>query len=200
VSASFRRKELEARTYKPLINQMIIPLNDESGVVEKVIDNLTIAPSTILVEESQRRIPMKEHWGDLEALLHQLSNNTIVVFNAFLVDRTFAERKDARPRDGEAESRHAQVLQASKVLFVKVVVRCGDVGGGVVCDLVDDAVAEEVPDRWAFAFGVDGALLGISNARLFPYSSTRLTSIWKAEEATPQEKPSGSEAVLKFCS
>jgi len=53
-------------------------------------------------------------------------------------------------------------------LFVKIVVGCGDVGGGVVGDLVDDAVAEEVPDRGAFALGVDGTLSRVSNARLLP--------------------------------
>jgi hypothetical protein len=57
-------------------------------------------------------------------------------------------------------------------LFVEVVVGSGDVGGGVVGDLVDDTVAEEVPDRRAFAFGVDGALLWVvSNAWLFPILS-----------------------------
>jgi hypothetical protein len=147
------------RTYKPLINQMIVPLNDERSVIEEVIDNLTITPRTVLVEESERRIPMEQDGSNLEALLHKLSNNTIVVFYALLVDRPFAKWKNARPRDREAESRYTQVLQAGKVLFVKVVVRCGDVGGGVVSDLVDYAVAEEVPDRWAFAFGINGALL-----------------------------------------
>jgi hypothetical protein len=147
------------RTYKPLINQMIVPLNDERSVIEEVIDNLTITPRTVLVEESERRIPMEQDGSNLEALLHKLSNNTIVVFHAFLIDGTFAERKNARPRDREAESRYTQVLQAGKVLFVEVVVGCGDVGGGVVGYLVDDAVAEEVPDRWAFAFGINGALL-----------------------------------------
>jgi hypothetical protein len=110
------------RTYKPLINQMIVPLNDERSVIEEVIDNLTITPRTVLVEESERRIPMEQDGSNLEALLHKLSNNTIVVFHAFLVDGTFAERKDARPRNGEAESGHPQVLQAGKVLFVEIVV------------------------------------------------------------------------------
>jgi hypothetical protein len=146
-------------THKPLINQVIIPLNDERGIIEKVINNLTIAPSTILIEKSKRRIPVEEHRSNLEALLHQLSKNTIIMFHALLIDGTFAKRKDARPRDRKAESRHPQTLQAGKILLVEVVVGRSDVGGGVVGDLVDDAVAEEVPDRRAFAFGVDGALL-----------------------------------------
>jgi hypothetical protein len=150
---------VDRKTYEPLINQMIIPLNNKSGIIEEIVNNLTIAPSTILIEKSQRRVPMEQDGSNLEALLHKLSNNTIVVFHAFLIDGTFAERKNARPRDREAESRYTQVLQAGKVLFVEVVVGCGDVGGGVVGYLVDDAVAEEVPDRWAFAFGINGALL-----------------------------------------
>jgi hypothetical protein len=159
-------------TYKPLINQMVIPLDNKSSIIEKVINNLTIAPSTVLIEKSKRRIPVEEHRSNLEALLHQLSNNTIIVFHALLVDRTFTKRKDARPRDRKAESRHAQTLQAGEILFVEVVVGSGDVGGGVVGDLVDDTVAEEVPDRRAFAFGVDGALLWVvSNAWLFPILS-----------------------------
>jgi hypothetical protein len=32
-------------------------------------------------------------------LLHKLSNNTIVVFHALLINRTLAERKNAGPRD-----------------------------------------------------------------------------------------------------
>jgi hypothetical protein len=149
-------------THKPLINQVIIPLNNESSIIEEVINNLTIAPSTVLIEKSKRRIPVEEHRRNLEALLHQLSDNTIVVCHALLVDRAFAKRKDAGPRDGKAESWHAQVLQAGEILFVEVVVGRGDIRGGVVGDLVDDAVAEEVPDRRAFTFGVDGALLWVS--------------------------------------
>lgn len=156
-------------TYKPFINQMIIPLNDKSGIIEKVINNLAIAPSAILIEKSQRCVPMEQNRSNLEALLHQLREDTVIVFYTLLVDRAFAKGKDARPRDREAESRHAQVLQAGKILLVEVVVRCGDVSGGVVGDLVDDAVAEEVPDRWAFTFSVDGALLRISTLSLFQY-------------------------------
>jgi hypothetical protein len=149
---------------------MIVPLNGERSIIEKVIYNLTIAPSTILVEKSQRRIPMEQNGSDLEALLYQLSNNTVIVFNTFLVDRTFAKRENTRPRDREAESWHSQVLQTGEVLFVEIVVGCGDVGGGVVGDLIDDAVAEEVPDRRAFAFCVDSALLQVSKVRLFSFS------------------------------
>jgi hypothetical protein len=86
-------------TYKPLINQMVIPLNDERSIIEKVIDDLPITPSTILIEESQRRVPMEQDGCNLEALLHKLSNNTIVVFHALLINRTLAERKNAGPRD-----------------------------------------------------------------------------------------------------
>jgi hypothetical protein len=150
-------------TYKPLINQMIVPLNDKSGVIEKVVNDLAIAPSAILIEKSQRRIPMEQDRSNLEALLHQLREDTVIVFHALFVDRAFAKGKDARPRDREAESRHAQVFQAGEILFVEIVVRCGDVSGGVVGDLVDNAVAEEVPNRRAFAFSVDGALWWISN-------------------------------------
>jgi hypothetical protein len=137
---------------------MIIPLNDKSRIIEKIIHNPPIAPSAILIEQRKRRIPVEQHRRNLKLLLNKLSDNIIVVLHAFFVDRTFAKGEDARPGDGEAEGRHAEVLQAREVLLVEVVVRGGDVGGRVVGDLVDDAVAEEVPDRGAFAFGVDGAL------------------------------------------
>ena len=54
-------------TYKPFINQMIIPLNDKSGIIEKVINNLAIAPSAILIEKSQRCVPMEQDRSNLEA-------------------------------------------------------------------------------------------------------------------------------------
>jgi hypothetical protein len=37
-------------TYEPLINQMVITLNHERSIIEKVINNLTITPSTIFIE------------------------------------------------------------------------------------------------------------------------------------------------------
>jgi hypothetical protein len=89
---------------------------------------------------------MEQHRSNLEVLLDKLGDDIVVVFHTFLIDRTLAEGEDARPGDGEAEGRDAEVLQAGEVLLVEVVVRGGDVGGGVVGDLVDDAVAEEVPD------------------------------------------------------
>lgn len=137
---------LQRDTHKPLINQMIIPLNDESRVIEKVIDNLPITPSTILVEQRERSIPMEQHRRDLKVLLNKLGDDIVVVFYTLFVDRTLAKGENARPGDGEAERRHAQVLQAGEVLLVEVVVRGCDVGGGIVGDLVDDAMAEEVPD------------------------------------------------------
>lgn len=109
-------------TYKPFINQMIIPLNDKSGIIEKVINNLAIAPSAILIEKSQRCVPMEQDRSNLEALLHQLREDTVIVFYTLLVDRAFAKGKDARPRYRKAESRHAQILQAGKVLLVEVIV------------------------------------------------------------------------------
>lgn len=137
---------LHVRTHKPLINQMIIALDNESRIIEKVVNDLPIAPSTILIEQCKRRIPMEQHRRNLEVLLDELGDDIVVVLHALFVDRAFAEGEDARPGDREAERRHAEVLQAREVLLVEVVVRGGDVGGGVVGDLVDDAVAEEVPD------------------------------------------------------
>lgn len=125
---------------------MIIPLNNERSIIEKIIHNLPITPRTILIEQRKRRIPMEQHRRDLKLLLNKLGNNIVVMLHAFLVDRTFAKREDARPGDGEAERWHAEVLQAREVLLVEVIVGGGDVGGRVVGDLVDDAVAEEVPD------------------------------------------------------
>jgi hypothetical protein len=125
---------------------MIIPLNNKSRIIKEVIHNLPITPSTILIEQRKRRIPMEQHRSNLEVLLDKLGDDIVVVFHTFLIDRTLAEGEDARPGDGEAEGRDAEVLQAGEVLLVEVVVRGGDVGGGVVGDLVDDAVAEEVPD------------------------------------------------------
>jgi hypothetical protein len=101
---------------------MIIPLNDKSRVIEEVVDDLPIAPSAILVEQRKRRIPMEQNRSDLEVLLDKLGNDIVVVLHAFLVDRTLAKRKDARPGDGEAECWNAQVLQAGEVLLVKVIV------------------------------------------------------------------------------
>jgi hypothetical protein len=178
---------------------MIIPLNDERSIIEKVIHNLPIAPRTILVEQRKRRIPMEQHRRDLKLLLDELSNNVVVVLHALFVDRAFAEGENAWPWDGEAEGRDAEVLETGKVLLVEVVVWGGDVGGRVVGDLVGDAVAEEIPDGGAFAFGVDGTL-GMLLVVLWWVKTSEHTSIWKAEEATPQEKPSGSEAALRFVS
>jgi hypothetical protein len=109
-------------THKPLINQMVIPLNDERSIIEKVIHNLPIAPRTILIEQRKRRVPMEQHRRDLKLLLHKLSNNVVVVLHAFFIDRTFAKGEDARPRDGKAEGRHAEVLETGKVLLEEVVV------------------------------------------------------------------------------
>ena len=150
---------LQGDTHKPLIDQVIIPLNDKSRIIEEVVNNLPITPSTILIEQRKRRIPMEQHRRDLEVLLDKLGDDIVVVLHTFFVDRTFAKWENPWPRDGEAERRHAQVLQASKVLLVQVVVGCCDISGGVVGYLVHDTVAEEVPDRWTFAFGVYSALV-----------------------------------------
>jgi hypothetical protein len=101
---------------------MIIPLDDERSIIEKIIHNLPITPSTIFIEQRKRRIPMEQHRRDLELLLNKLSDNIIVVLHTLFVDRAFAKGEDARPGDGEAESRHAEVLQAGEVLLVEVVV------------------------------------------------------------------------------
>ena len=178
---------------------MIIPLNDKSRIIEKIIHNPPIAPSAILIEQRKRRIPVEQHRRNLKLLLNKLSDNIIVVLHAFFVDRTFAKGEDARPGDGKAERRHVQILQAREVLFVEVVMRGGDVSGRVVGDLVDDTVAEEVPNRRTFAFGIDGALKSLL-AVLLGELVSQSTSIWNAEEATPQEKPSGSDAALRFVS
>lgn len=190
---------LQGDTHKPLIDQVIIPLNDKSRIIEEVVNNLPITPSTILIEQRKRRIPMEQHRRDLEVLLDKLCDDIVVVLHAFFVDRAFAEGEDARPGDGKAERRHAQILQAREVLFVEVVMRGGDVSGRVVGDLVDDTVAEEVPNRRTFAFGIDGALRSLL-AVLLGELVSQSTSIWNAEEATPQEKPSGSDAALRFVS
>lgn len=153
---------------------MIIPLNDKGRIVEEVVNDLRITPSTILIEQRQRRIPMKQHRSNLEVLLDELSNDIVVVLHALFVDRTLTKGKDARPGNGEAERRHAQVLEPSKVLLVEVVVRRCDVRGGVVGYLVYDAVAEKVPDRWAFSFGVYSALVVVSDALLASDKSTYL--------------------------
>jgi len=84
---------------------MIVPLNNKSRIIEKVIHNLPIAPSTILIEQRKRRIPMEQHRSNLEVLLDKLGDDIVVVFHTFLIDRTLAEGEDARPGDGEAESR-----------------------------------------------------------------------------------------------
>jgi len=76
---------------------MIIPLNDECSIIEKVIDNLAIAPSTILIEKSKRRVPMEKYGSNLEALFDQLGNNIVIVCYSFFVDGTLAKGKDARP-------------------------------------------------------------------------------------------------------
>ena len=138
---------------------MIISLDDKGSIVEEIINDLTVAPSTILVEQRKRSIPMEQHRSNFEVLLDKLSDDIVVVLHTFFVDRTFAKWENPWPRDGEAERRHAQVLQASKVLLVQVVVGCCDISGGVVGYLVHDTVAEEVPDRWTFAFGVYSALV-----------------------------------------
>jgi len=101
---------------------MIIPLNNKSRIIEKVINDLTVTPSTILIEQRERRIPMEQHRRDLEILLNKLGDDIVVVLHAFFVDRSFAKGEDARPGDGEAESWHAQVLQAGEVLLVEVIV------------------------------------------------------------------------------
>ena len=76
---------------------MIIPLNDECSIIEKVIDNLAIAPSTILIEKSKRRVPMEKYGSNLETLFDQLGNNIVIVCYSFFVDGTLAKGKDARP-------------------------------------------------------------------------------------------------------
>ena len=86
---------------------MIIPLNNKSRVIKEIIHNLPITPSPILIEQRKRRIPMEQHRRDLKVLLDKLSNDIVVVLHTFLVDRTFAEREDARPGDGEAECWYA---------------------------------------------------------------------------------------------
>lgn len=137
---------------------MVVALDDVRSVVKEVIHNLAITPSSILIEQSQRCVPVEQHRSDLEALVVQFGNDIVVVLHAFLIHGSLAEREDTRPRDREAERRHSEVLQASKVLSVQPVVGRCYVGGGIVGYLVDNAVAEEVPDRWAFAFRVCGAL------------------------------------------
>lgn len=101
---------LQRDTHKPLIDQVIIPLNDKSRIIEEVVNNLPITPSTILIEQRKRRIPMEQHRRDLEVLLDKLGDDIVVVLHAFFVDRAFAEGEDARPGDGKAERRHAQIL------------------------------------------------------------------------------------------
>jgi hypothetical protein len=105
-------------TYKPFIHQVIIPLDNEGRIIEEVINDLTVGPSTIFIEQRKRSIPMKQHRSYLEVLLDKLGDDIVVVLHTFFVDRTFAKGTDTRPRYGEAESRHAQILQASKVLLV----------------------------------------------------------------------------------
>ena len=101
---------------------MIIPLNNKSRIIEKVINDLTVTPRAILIEQRKRRIPMEQHRRDFEILLDKLGDDIVVVLHAFFVDRPFAEGEDAWPGDGEAERRHAQVLQAGEVLLIEVVV------------------------------------------------------------------------------
>jgi hypothetical protein len=48
---------------------------------------------------------MEQHRSNLEVLLDKLGDDIVVVFHTFLIDRTLAEGEDARPGDGEAESR-----------------------------------------------------------------------------------------------
>jgi hypothetical protein len=110
--------ERQKNTYKPFIDQVIVPLDNESRIVEEIVDDLTIAPRTVLIEQRKRSIPMKQHRCDLEVLLNELGDDIVVVLHTFFVDRTFTERKDTRPRDGEAECGYAQILQASEVLLV----------------------------------------------------------------------------------
>ena len=76
---------------------MIVPLNNKSRIVEKVIHNLPIAPSTILIEQRKRRIPMEQHRSNLKVLLNKFGDNIIVVLHTLFIDGTFAKREDARP-------------------------------------------------------------------------------------------------------
>lgn len=84
-------------TYKPLFHQMIVALYDKSSIVEEIVHDLAIAPSSIFVKQSQRGVPMEQHRGDLKLLPSELGHHIVIVLDSLFVDQAFAEREDARP-------------------------------------------------------------------------------------------------------
>lgn len=82
---------------EPLVDILIIPRNDEFGVVKEVVNDPTIRPSSVLVEERERCIPVEECYSWVYALRVHLHNHIIVVLDSVFIDRTMTERKEARP-------------------------------------------------------------------------------------------------------
>lgn len=76
---------------------MIVALYDKSSIVEEIVHDLAIAPSSIFVKQSQRGVPMEQHRGDLKLLPSELGHHIVIVLDSLFVDQAFAEREDARP-------------------------------------------------------------------------------------------------------
>jgi len=130
---------------EPVLHMTIIPLNDESCVIEVVVNNLSVSPATVLVEQRQGSVPMKQSDNRLNTVLHQFGNNIVVVCDACFIDRASSKGEDTGPADARTERFYSEGLDASEVLLIEVVVACCYVCCGIVGNVVYYPVAEEIP-------------------------------------------------------
>src|SRR5436190_11052357 len=103
----------------------------------------------------------------LDAVFQELIDQTVIEIEPFWIGRADAVGEDARPGDGEAICLDAERLDQLHILLVAMIMFVGAVAIAVVADPAR-RVRERVPDRWAAAVFVDGALDLVGRCRCAP--------------------------------
>ena len=137
-------------TLSPSASYMIDAYSDEA------LHDVAVLPATTILKRLGK-VPVIERRGRLHALLEKALAEAPIEVDALLVRGAHPGGLDPGPGDAEAIRVEAVGSDEVDVLGPAVIVVAGDIPGVAVCD-VAGRVTEGVPDGWAAAILVDGAL------------------------------------------
>lgn len=94
-----------------------IPPKDHFSISHKITYNLFTQPSSILILQEKRKIPMIERDGWFDAVLQTGINHVFIMLERNFIDSPLPKGKDSRPRNRERIIRNAHRRNPRDIYF-----------------------------------------------------------------------------------
>ena len=160
---------------EPVLDLVLVLVEDEAGIILKVIHDLAAAPAAVLVHQCHRQVVVPHGDHRLDVMGVQLVQKVVVEFHAFRVGFAHTIGQDACPVDGEAIGAEPHFCHQGNVLFVVMVMVAGNAGIRIAVFIVNLTV-DHVLLVILFAITLSGTLALVGAGCGSPQEPFRETS------------------------